>query len=151
MKQGVFCLPILFLFLSGFVVADVNANNAKITEYGIYNKNQELVKKTRVVPANDVIRFGFCFEVFLKFFDDDKYMLTQSLTHPEISDDGGWPNKGYNVPRKFKVTNGVASGCVGYNARSSDEAPAGEWRFSLSDGSNELLEFSFHLKSNDPN
>ena len=146
MKQGVFCLPILFLFLSGFVLADVNTNDAKITEYGIYNKNQELVKKTRVVPANDVVRFGFCFEVFVNFFDDDKYMLTQSLVHPEILDKSGWPNKGYNVPRKFKVKNGIASGCVGYNAREKEESPAGDWIFSVSDGSRELLEFSFELR-----
>ena len=146
MSKHVFCRQILFFFLCGFVTFNGHANDAKITEYGIYNENQDLVKKTTVIPANEIIRFGFCFEVFVNFFGDDKYMLTQSLSHPEISDDGGWPNKGYNVPRKFKVTEGVASGCVGYNARSSDEAPAGEWRFSLSDGSNELLNFSFNLK-----
>jgi len=151
MKKSVTHLPLLFLVVFSSMTTDVKANDARITEYGIYNKNQELLKKTTVIPANQVVRFGFCFEVFVDFFDDDKYMLTQSLTHPEISDDGGWPNKGYNVPRKFKVMNGVASGCVGYNARSSDEAPAGEWRFSLSDGSNELLDFSFNLKSNNAN
>ncbi|MDC1311685.1 DUF3859 domain-containing protein [Burkholderiales bacterium] len=146
MSKHDFFRQALFLVLSCFVGISVHANDAKITEYGIYNKNQELVEKTTVIPADQIIRFGFCFEVFVNFFDDDKYMLTQSVIHPEISDDGGWPNKGYNVPRKFKVINGVASGCVGYNARSKDEAPAGEWQFSLSDGSNELLNFSFNLE-----
>ncbi len=146
MNKRVFCLKALLFILCGLVGFNGYANDATITEYGIYNKNKELIKTTTLIPANEVVRFGFCFEVFVNFFDDDKYMLTQSLVHPEISDDGGWPNKGYNVPRKFKVQDGLASGCVGYNARSSDEAPAGAWRFSLSDGSNELLDFSFHLK-----
>ena len=84
--------------------------------------------------------------LFVNFFDDDKYMLTQSLVHPEILDKVGWPNKGYNVPRKFKVKNGIASGCVGYNAREKEESPAGDWIFSVSDGSRELLEFSFELR-----
>ena len=130
-----------FLFANG-----VAAQGVKISEYGIYDDNQKLIRKSKVVPAGQVVRFGFCFEAFVNFFDDDKYMLTQSLVHPEILSDEGWPNKGYNVPRKFKVENGTAFGCVGYNARSKKEAPAGEWVFSLSDGSDELLKFTFSLK-----
>ena len=129
-----------------FFITDVRAQEARITEFGIYDEQKILLQETRTIPANQVVRFGFCFEAFVNFFDDDKYMLTQSLVHPEILDKSGWPNKGYNVPRKFKVKNGIASGCVGYNAREKKESPAGDWIFSVSDGSRELLEFSFELR-----
>ena len=129
-----------------FCSSGIAGQEAKIIEYGIYNDARELIKQTKIVPAGEVVQFGFCFEVFVNFFDDNKYMLTQTLAHPEIADDGGWPNIGYNVPRKFKVVNGTAFGCVGYNARAEKEAPAGEWIFSLSDGNDELVQFTFILK-----
>ena len=145
MIKFLFYLQSVMVFLCFFSVNGHAGQEDKITEYGIYDDEQKLIKQSKIVPAQQVVRVGFCFEAYVNF-DGDKYMLTQSLAHPEILSEGGWPNKGYNVPRKFKVSNGVASGCVGYNARTKEEAPAGEWTFSVSDGSHELLRFIFILQ-----
>lgn len=45
MKKSVTHLPVLFLVVFSSMTTDVKANDARITEYGIYNKNQELLKK----------------------------------------------------------------------------------------------------------
>jgi hypothetical protein len=129
---------------SGVVQSDERL--ATVTEYGIYNDDHELLETTQSIKGNRVVRFGFCFEAPVNFFDADKYMLVQSLSHPEIlEEEDGWPNKGYSVPRKFKVVGGVAQGCVGYKARKPSEAPLGEWVFSITDGRIELLSFTFVL------
>ncbi|MEK9866795.1 MAG: DUF3859 domain-containing protein [Betaproteobacteria bacterium] len=129
---------------SGVVQSDERV--ATVTEYGVYNDDHELLEATKSIKGNRVVRFGFCFEASVNFFDADKYMLVQSLSHPEIlEEEDGWPNKGYSVPRKFKVVDGVAQGCVGYKARKPSEAPLGEWVFSITDGRIELLSFTFVL------
>ncbi len=140
------CCAICASIILGLVIAvSVYANEPirKITEFGIYTDEHELVKKTKSIPAGEVTRFGFCFEAFVNFFDDDAYMLIQSLEHPPIKDEGGWPNKGYNVPRMFKVKNGIASGCADFKARNQAEMLAGDWIFSITDGGEELIRIKF--------
>lgn len=138
------CLFMFFMFGAyGYSLSD---SGGIVKEYGIYSEERRLIKETKTIPAHKIVRFGFCFEAFVDFYEGDKYMLVQTLTHPKIEDDGGWPNIGYSVPRKFKVVEGIAQGCVDYKARDSNEAPAGDWIFSITDGRVELIKIKFILK-----
>ncbi len=118
----------------------------KVVEYGIYSKSDKLIRKTVTIPNGEPVRFGFCFEAFVDFFDDDSYMLVESLTHPALEAKNGGENKGYSVPRMFKVRNGTAYGCSGYRARDGADLRPGVWRFVISDGPDELVVQEFEVK-----
>ncbi len=118
----------------------------KVVEYGIYSENHKLIRKTVTIPNGEPVRFGFCFEAFVDFFDDDSYMLVESLTHPVLGAKQGGDNSGYSVPRMFKIRNGTAYGCSGYRARDAADLRPGVWRFVISDGSDELVVQEFEVK-----
>lgn len=119
---------------------------AKVTEYGIYSEDHKLVKKTTAIPNGAAVRFGFCFEAFIDFYDADSYMLTESLQHPPVGSKDGAPDTGYSVPRMFKVRDGSAHGCSGYRARSADDLRPGVWKFTISDGPDDLVVQEFTIK-----
>jgi hypothetical protein len=118
----------------------------KVVEYGIYSKNNKLLKKTATIPAGGAVRFGFCFEADVQFFDDDRYMLVESLSHPVLDGQQGGENNGYSVPRMFKIRDGTAYGCSGYRARDASDLHPGIWRFVISDGPDELVVQEFEIK-----
>ena len=118
----------------------------KVTEYGIYSEKHKLVKKTATIPDSGAIRFGFCFEAFVDFHDDDSYMLVESLEHPPVAGQQGGADTGYSVPRMFKVSDGVARGCSGYRARDANDLRPGVWKFTISDGADELVVQEFTIK-----
>lgn len=118
----------------------------KVVEYGIYSKDHKLIKKTATIPNGEPVRFGFCFEAFVDFFDDDSYMLVEQLSHPALGGEQGGENSGYSVPRMFKVRDGKAYGCSGYRARDAGDLRPGVWRFVISDGPDELVVQEFEVK-----
>ena len=89
----------------------------KVVEYGIYSEKNELIKKTTIIPNGAAVRFGFCFEADIQFFDDDSYMMVEALEHPPVKRKEGGENAGYSVPRLFKVREGIAYGCSASRAR----------------------------------
>ncbi len=119
---------------------------AKVTEYGIYSEDHKLLKKTTTIPNGAAVRFGFCFEAFIDFYDADSYMLTESLQHPPVGTKDGAPDTGYSVPRMFKVRDGVAYGCSGYRARDANDLRPGVWKFTISDGPDDLVVEEFTIK-----
>ncbi|MGD2139496.1 MAG: DUF3859 domain-containing protein [Burkholderiales bacterium] len=118
----------------------------KITEYGIYSEDHRLLRKTTTIPSGAPVRFGFCFYAFIDFHDDDAYMLVESLQHPPVGEKDGGADTGYSVPRMFKVREGTAHGCAGYRARSADDLRPGVWKFTISDGADELVVQEFTIE-----
>ena len=118
----------------------------KVVEYGIYSENHKLLKKTTTIPGDRAVRFGFCFEAFVDFFDDDTYMLVESLSHPPLAGKDGGQNNGYSVPRLFKVRDGTAYGCAGYRARNAADLRPGVWKFTISDGPDDVVTQTFTIK-----
>lgn len=118
----------------------------KITEYGIYSKDHKLLKKTTNIPEGAEVRFGFCFEAYIDFRDADSYMLVEALQHPPVGSKDSAPNVGYSVPRMFKVRDGTAYGCSGYHARDASDLRPGVWKFTISDGPEDLVVKEFTVK-----
>ena len=118
----------------------------KITEYGIYSQDHKLLKKTTTIPNGAEVRFGFCFEAFIDFRDADSYMLVEALQHPPVGSKDSVPDVGYSVPRMFKVRDGTAYGCAGYHARNADDLRPGVWKFTISDGPEDLVVKEFTVK-----
>lgn len=135
-----------FLFATLAVTPALAQAPGKVVEYGIYSQNHKLVEKTTTIPNGKPVRFGFCFEAFVDFFDDDSYMLVESLSHPELGAEQGGGNSGYSVPRLFKIRDGTAYGCSGYRARDAGDLRPGVWRFVISDGPDELVVQEFEVK-----
>lgn len=117
----------------------------KVVEFGIYSEDHKLLKKTTRIPIRSGIRFGFCFEANIEFFED-RYMLVETLSHPPVSSGGVGEDRGYSVPRMFKVRNGIAYGCSGYRARDLSDLRPGVWKFTISDGDEELVSQEFNIK-----
>lgn len=117
----------------------------EVVEYGIYSQDQKLLEKTTDIPIASGVRFGFCFEADIEFFED-RYMLTESLTHPPIVTEESGEGTGYSVPRMFKVRDGVAYGCSGYRARDISDLRPGVWKFTISDGAEELVSQEFNIQ-----
>lgn len=136
-------LVIVVLFPTVSALAEMPG---KVVEYGVYSKNHKLLKKTATIPNGEAVRFGFCFEAFVDFFDDDSYMLVESLSHPPLGGGQGIENSGYSVPRMFKIRDGTAYGCSGYRARDAADLRPGVWRFVISDGPDELVVQEFEIK-----
>ena len=118
----------------------------RVVEYGIYSEDHKLLKKTATIPNGGAVRFGFCFEADIGFFDDDSYMLVESLEHPPVSGSEDGENSGYSVPRLFKVRDGTAYGCSGYRARNAADLRPGVWKFTISDGPDNLIVQEFTIK-----
>lgn len=119
--------------------------NGKVTEFGIYSDDNKLLKKTTVIPVKSGIRFGFCFEADIDFFEDS-YMLIESLVHPPISAQGSSEDVGYSVPRMFPVREGVARGCSAFRARDVSDLRRGAWTFTISDGEQDLVVQEFSVR-----
>ncbi len=117
----------------------------KVTEYGVYDANNSLILRTRDIPAGKPVRFGFCFEANIDF-PEDRYMLVETLVHPPVPSNGSGEDVGYSVPRMFEVRNGVARGCSGYRARNESDLRPGVWKFTISDGDEELVVQEFTIK-----
>lgn len=117
----------------------------KIVEFGIYSDERKLLKKTTTIPIEGSVRFGFCFEADIDF-DEDSYMLVESLTHPPIAVRDRGEDSGYSVPRMFKVRDGVARGCSGYRARDISDLRPGVWKFTISDGEEILVVQEFSVR-----
>ncbi len=118
----------------------------KVVEYGIYSEQNELLKKTTIIPNGAAVRFGFCFEANIQFFDDDLYMLVEALEHPAVAGKEGGENAGYSVPRLFKVRDGIAYGCSGYRARDAADLRPGVWKFTISDGPDNVVVQEFTIQ-----
>ena len=131
------------LFLAGTAFAQ---KPGKVIEYGIYSEDRKLLKKTTAIPNGRAVRFGFCFEAAVDFYDDDSYMLVEALEHPPVPGKEGSDNAGYSVPRLFKIRDGTAYGCSGYRARDAADLRPGVWKFTISDGPDELVVQEFTIK-----
>ena len=118
----------------------------KVVEYGIYSEKNEVIKKTTIIPNGAAVRFGFCFEADIQFFDDDSYMMVEALEHPLVKGKEGGENAGYSVPRLFKVREGVAYGCSGYRARDAADLRPGVWKFTISDGPDDVVVQEFTIQ-----
>jgi hypothetical protein len=118
----------------------------KVVEYGIYSEKNELIKKTTIIPSGAAVRFGFCFEADIQFFDDDRYMMVEALDHPPVKGEEGGENAGYSVPRLFKVREGIAYGCSGYRARDAADLRPGVWKFTISDGPDDVVVQEFTIQ-----
>lgn len=118
----------------------------KVVEFGIYSEKNELLKKTTIIPNGAAVRFGFCFEADIQFFDDNSYMLVEALEHPPVEGMEGGQNTGYSVPRLFKVRGGVAYGCSGYRARDAADLRPGIWKFTISDGPDDVVVQEFTIQ-----
>ena len=118
----------------------------RITEYGIYSKDHKLLEQTNTIPEGAEVRFGFCFEADIDFHDAGSYMLVEALQHPPVGSGDGAPNVGYSVPRMFKVRDGIAYGCSGYHARDASDLRPGVWKFTISDGPEDLVVKEFTVK-----
>ncbi|UCH47317.1 MAG: DUF3859 domain-containing protein [Betaproteobacteria bacterium] len=118
----------------------------KVTEYGIYSEQNELLKKTTIIPNGAAVRFGFCFEADIQFFDDERYMMVEALEHPPVTGKEGGENAGYSVPRLFKVRGGIAYGCSGYRARDAADLRPGVWKFTISDGPDDVVVQEFTIQ-----
>lgn len=141
------CLIAVALAAAAFSTPPAMAQTpGKVVEYGVYSNKHKLIRKTATIPNGEAVRFGFCFEAFVDFFDDDSYMLVESLTHPGLGAKQGGENSGYSVPRLFKVRDGTAYGCSGYHARDAADLRPGVWRFVISDGPDELVVQEFEVK-----
>jgi hypothetical protein len=116
----------------------------KVTESGLYSAERKLIEQTREIAIAPGVRFGFCFEARVDTADNAA-MLTETLRHPMVLRNG-IEETGYSVPRMFRVQDGVASGCAGYVARSAADLAPGVWRFSLSNGTEELVVQEFILR-----
>ena len=136
------CTMAVCMILSANVSAE---QQGKVVEYGIYSQDHELLKKTTDVPIESGVRFGFCFEADIQFFEDS-YMLLESLSHPPIVAKGSGEGTGYSVPRMFKVRDGIARGCSGYRARDESDLRPGVWMFTISDGDEVLVVQKFNIK-----
>jgi hypothetical protein len=149
-RRGSLCARRLVAsFLSASYVATVPAfaqTPVKITEYGIYSEDHKLLKKTTTIPDGAAVRFGFCFEAFIDFRDADSYMLVESLQHPPVGSRDAATDVGYSVPRMFKVRDGTAYGCAGYHARDANDLRPGVWKFTISDGPEDLVVKEFTVK-----
>ena len=117
----------------------------KVVEFGIYSDERKLLKKTTTIPIKGGLRFGFCFEADIDFFED-RYMLVESLTHPPIPARDSGEDAGYSVPRMFEVRDGVARGCSGYRARDASDLRRGVWKFTISDGEEVLVVQEFIVR-----
>jgi len=104
-----------------------------------------LLKKTTTIPIEGGVRFGFCFEADIDFYEDS-YMLVESLMHPPIPVRDSGEDSGYSVPRMFAVRDGVARGCSGYRARDVSDLRRGVWKFTISDGEEVLVVQEFSVR-----
>jgi hypothetical protein len=118
----------------------------KVSEYGIYSEKNELLQKTTAIPDGAAVRFGFCFEADIQFFDDDSYMMVEALEHPPVAGKQGGENAGYSVPRLFKVRDGIAYGCSGYRARDAADLRPGVWKFTITDGPDDVVVQEFTVQ-----
>jgi hypothetical protein len=117
----------------------------KITEFGIYGEDNALVKKTREISAARPVRFGFCFEAKV-VGGDGGIMLVETLKHPPVMQANGIESTGYSMPRMFDLKGGVAKGCAGYYAKTPAALRPGTWRFTLSDGGDDVVVQEFIVK-----
>lgn len=143
---GLFMAGSALAFQSELAQASEKSRLGKVIEYGIYSEQNELLKKTTIIPNGAAVRFGFCFEADIQFFDDDNYMLVEALEHPPVKGKEGGQNAGYSVPRLFKVRDGIAYGCSGYRARDAADLRPGIWKFTISDGPDDVVVQEFTIK-----
>lgn len=115
-----------------------------VTEYGLYSEDKKLQRQTREIPIGPDTRFGFCFEAQVDTAED-AIMLTETLQHPPVLRNG-IEDGGYSVPRMFRVQAKVARGCAGYTAKSVADLAPGIWRFTLSNGTEDLVVQEFLLR-----
>lgn len=117
----------------------------KVIEYGIYGEDNALLKRTREIPSGKPVRFGFCFEARVNA-EDGGTTFIETLRHPPVMQGNGIETNGYSMPRMFELKGGVAKGCSGYFAKEPDQLRAGTWRFTLSDGDDDVVVQEFVVK-----
>jgi hypothetical protein len=133
------------LAFSALSAAAVAQSTGKVTEFGIYGEDNTLVKKTREISAAKPVRFGFCFEARVDA-EDGGIALVETLKHPPVKQANGIESTGYSMPRMFNSKGGVAKGCSGYYAKTPAVLTPGVWRFTLSDGGDDLVVQEFIVK-----
>jgi hypothetical protein len=130
---------------TAFIGTALAGQSGKVVEHGIYSEDHKLLEQTTSIPIKGAVRFGFCFEADIDFLED-RYMLIESLAHPPVHIKGRGEDTGYSVPRMFKVRDGVAHGCSGYRARDAADLRPGVWKFTISDGEEELVVQEFTVR-----
>lgn len=141
-RTATVCTAIVCTAFTGSAFAE---QSGRVVEYGIYSEDHKLLKKTTSIPITTGVRFGFCFEARIDF-TEDSYMLLETLSHPPITTTDDGEGAGYSVPRMFKVRDGVAHGCSGYRARDISDLRPGVWKFTISDGEEELVVQEFNIR-----
>jgi hypothetical protein len=117
----------------------------KVTEFGLYSADRKLVRETRTIPNQHGARFGFCYEIS-GMEEDGPFMLVESLMHPVMKDANGVEGTGYSVPRMYRFRNGTARGCLGYGFDRELPVTAGAWRFTISDGGDDVVVQEFIVR-----
>jgi hypothetical protein len=117
----------------------------KVTEFGLYSADRKLVRETRTIPNQHGARFGFCYEIS-GMEEDGQFMLVESLMHPVMKDANGVEGTGYSVPRMYRFRNGTARGCLGYGFDRELPVTAGAWRFTISDGGDDVVVQEFVVR-----
>lgn len=93
---------ILLIFYSLFSVSNTQAYELKVINYGIYNSNDENLKKTHIIKSGlDNKKFGFCFQFKVS---EDIAKVTMNFGYY----DGGFRE---SYPRYVLVTEKLAKGC----------------------------------------
>lgn len=164
MTQGltIFCTA---LVAAGCATAPQQNIEAKITEYGVYQRGAETVRAepsavsghsrksngyqlrqtTRDIPLEMGASFGFCYEIAgIPAFSNAQIVI--AITHPPFAQPGKPASA--QEQRKIRLTpfNGVVSDCTGYGFDHDYELVPGPWRFVILMDDKALLEQEFVVK-----
>jgi hypothetical protein len=126
---------------------------AKILDFGIFSADPlpadqaktgplgryALVERTRKVPLQVGVRFGFCAEITGIEGFEGKATFTEIVRHPVMTLPNGTEAAGWNVPRMVKVEGDRAVWCGGHLFREPHELVPGKWRFTVGDGDGDFI------------
>ncbi len=143
-------LTALLMLSAGFAQA---GPKAKILDYGIFSTEPvpaeqakagplgryALIKRTRKVPLQLGVRFGFCAEITGVEGFDGKATFTEIVRHPVLTLPNGTEAAGWNVPRMVTVDGDRAVWCGGHLFREPHELVPGKWRFTVGDADRDFI------------
>ena len=126
---------------------------AKILDYGIFSADPlpadqakagplgryALIERTRKVPLQVGVRFGFCAEITGVEGFEGKATFTEIVRHPVLTLPNGTEAAGWNVPRMVTVEGDRAIWCGGHLFREPHELVPGKWRFTVGDADGDFI------------
>jgi hypothetical protein len=132
---------------------------ARVLEYGVFSAEAApadpaksgplgrytLIERTRRIPLQVGLRFGFCAEITGIEGFDGKATLTEIVRHPVFTLPNGTEAAGWNVPRMVSVEGDRAVWCGGHLFREPHELVPGAWRFIVGDGDGDIITETFDV------